>query len=101
MIHKRTFETPTGKLINALMAQCEAALKCLQKGKPASHAITELEYVRVIIEDTFRQYPELAKSFYTTEKPVSAICPKCDNYLPGHATGSLDICTCYANGGGK
>jgi hypothetical protein len=25
---------------------------------------------------------------------AGAICPKCDNYYPGHATGAHDICTC-------
>lgn len=25
---------------------------------------------------------------------VQTICERCGNYLPGHATGAIDICTC-------
>lgn len=37
----------------------------------------------------------LALEFAEKERGFSTVCPKCGNYVAGHATGGDDICTCY------
>lgn len=36
----------------------------------------------------------IAREMYRVIVGDGVTCPKCRNYLPGHATGGLDICTC-------